>query len=190
MPEIYLDLVQKRNYRKTFEPEQALEILFPRESSLPRIICNTAATTLLAGLWARGWQQFKSLTPGFTIRYIRNGFSFSTLFFLSNEIMYSLFPKHFNSQNLFLQNSASLIVAISFSSLFRASMFSQNKGLLLKYGIHIFLYSLYFDLAVAGFRNTLLCRKSSIIEPDKSTKEENFERIMESNKKLERSFVG
>ncbi len=177
MHEVFLDLNQVKRYRKTFEPESPLDLILPRESSAMKIGFNIISTTLLAAAWARGWQRFKSLPPGFAVSYTKNAALFSAIYFPANELMTVLIPKHFHLDNIFANNASSTLFTFAAVSLFQGSFFCQNKLILAKHALHLFVYSLYFDIIVALLRDKLLDRKNSIFAEDTLTLEEKIDKI-------------
>ena len=185
MTEVFLDLNQVRRYRKTFEPETPLDLIFPRESSAMKIGLNIVTSTLIAGLWAKGWQRFKSLKPGFALNYTRSAFVFSIVYFPSNELMSVLLPKYFRIENFFANNLSSAAFTFATGCLLPGNFFAQNKLTMAKHALHIFTYSLYFDISVALIRDKMLVRKNSIFAPNETSTEEKlrlFKIVQESNK--------
>lgn len=177
MTDVFLDLNQVRRYRKSFEPETPLDLIFPRESSAVKISVNVITTTVMAACWARGWQRFKGLNRGFASSYTRNAALFSVIYFPSNELMSILLPKYFNIDNLFANNLSSSLFTFAAVSLFQNMFFSQNKLTMAKHALHLFTYSLYFDISIALLRDKLLDRKNPIFQQEHLTPEQKIEQF-------------
>ena len=158
MPEVYLDLVQKRALARRFQPESLTDLLFSRPSSPARIAFNSAIASVAGLLWARGWQDFKGLPAPFASRYARSASLCALCFFAGNEAAFGLLTKQFATDNFLASNLLALCLALSASTLRPTSFFGSNRLMAAKFGIHLLAYGLFFDLSACSLRTKLLAR--------------------------------
>ena len=96
-----------------------------------------------------------------------------------------LLPKYFRIENFFANNLSSAAFTFATGCLLPGNFFAQNKLTMAKHALHIFTYSLYFDISVALIRDKMLVRKNSIFAPNETSTEEKlrlFKIVQESNK--------
>ena len=160
MSEIYIDSLDKQRYIKTFEGESASDILLSRPSSGLRILFNTTLTSVGSALWAYSWQNYKKLPAGFVASYSKAAILYSLGYFCANEAAHGVLHNQFQLNNFFVGNLLAFALSLSVVTLRKKSYFGQNRLAGAKHGLHIFVYSVYWDLSACYIRNALLMKTS------------------------------
>ena len=155
---LYVDLIQKRQFQKTWEKESFKELIFTRNSSLPRILINTSATSVIFFFWAKGINKIYKMPSNFLNRYSLFSFIFSLFYFSINEANFNILKRQFNVNNFMIVNFASLVLSLSFGSFFGKKWGVKNGFWLFRHGIHVYLYSIYFEIMTIKMRDYYLGR--------------------------------
>ena len=156
MSGVFIDSVEKHKYVKTFEGETVSDIVFSRPSSGLRIFFNTTVTFFGSVFWARSWQNYKKLPLSYPLNYSKAALLYSLGYFCANEAAYGVLNNQFQLNNFFVTNLIAFAFSLSVATLRRKSFFGQNKLVGAKHGLHIFVYSTYWDLSTCHIRHMLL----------------------------------